>query len=133
MAISVEINELTNNSSKLGVYIEGRPLFWTCHAIILNPSKLPALKQNEEYRFIRETKFLDNVIRRFTDIDLPADDSNKIAYTRAVEKGKEALRKKFSDEDYEKLLELGEWTENISEKMLNKKFTVDGPDALKLD
>ena len=44
MSVTVEINELSNNSSKLGIYINDRPIYWTGRAI-----EKPAIDKNPHH------------------------------------------------------------------------------------
>ncbi|MCT7696890.1 hypothetical protein ABVC46_02145 [Lactobacillus crispatus] len=128
MSVTVEINELSNNSSKLGIYINDRPIYWTGRAI-----EKPAIDKNPHHfmRYITGLALLPNLINKFTAVTVPKDDSNGYKYKQAIAEGEKALFKRFgAGDDFDKLMQLCTFTDEISNNMLNKQYCNDGPKPL---
>jgi hypothetical protein len=125
MSVTTEWSKLTNNDSKLAIYIDGRPYFWTCHAV---EKENPLTKTKS--RFVIVDNFLINLIKKFTNVDMPKDDSDKKLSEKKFYEGKVELQKKFGS-DYDVLLQIQDLTNAISDKMENKKFNINGPAPLK--
>lgn len=131
MSVTVEINQLTNNSSKLGIFINDRPVYWTCRALV---KKDDAIDHNSDHymRYVVGLSLLSNLINKYTDLNVPKNDSNRDAYKNTLKEGEKALSKRFgNDGDFDKLMQLCKLTEEISDNMLNYRYSVDGPEPLR--
>lgn len=125
MGITTVWSKLTNNDSKLIIYVDGRPYIWTCRAI---EKENPLTKTKS--RFLIVDNFLINLIKKFTNVDMPKDDSDKQLFENKFYEGKVQLQKKFGS-DYDVLLQIQALTNAISDKMENKKFNINGSAPLK--
>ncbi len=83
-------------------------------------------------RYVVGLSLLSNLINKYTDLNVPKNDSNRDAYKNTLNEGEKALSKRFgNDGDFDKLMQLCKLTEEISDNMLNYQYSVDGPEPLR--
>lgn len=124
MKIETEWIKLTNNDSKVNIIINGETYYWITRALVKRTPVNP--KGN---RFILEDNFLINIIKRYTDVKVPDDDTDPKLFEKKLYEGKVALQKVFKS-DYDTIIEISELLNSISDKMQDQKFNIDGPDPI---
>ena len=82
MKIETEWIKLTNNDSKVNIIINGETYYWITRALVKRTLVNP--KGN---RFILEDNFLINIIKRYTDVKVPDDDTDPKLYEKKLYEG----------------------------------------------
>ena len=110
MAISVEISQMNNNKSIIGVFYNGRPTYWEAHVV---PTKETDPKTGKEQ--VRLNIKAQSLIRLLLDKYTDATDSTTMA------DGLHMLKKFFGD-DYNSAMQISDMTKDIAKKMAQRKF-----------
>lgn len=124
MEIETKWIRLTNNDSKVIIIINGEPYYWITRAIVKRTPVNP--KGN---RFILEDNFLINIIKKYTNVEIPKDDDNQKIFEKKLYEGKVALQRVFKS-DFDTIIQISELLNSISDKMQDKQFNIDGPDPI---
>lgn len=124
MKIKTDWIKLTNNDSEVNIIIDGKAYYWVSRALI---KRTPGNPKGD--RFILMDNFLVNMIKKYTDVAIPKDDSDQELYKKKLYEGQVKLEKIFKS-DYDTIVEISELLSNICDKMQDQKFNIDGPDPL---
>lgn len=108
MQIDVQIDQISNNKTILGIFIDSRSVYWTAYA--------KETKDEEKIRSIAYQPFIIQVINKYTQLRLTTADGQE-----GIRKGIQLLKKKLSP-DLDALFEVNDLTEKIADNMSKSKY-----------